>query len=202
MLGFSIRNASGERLGGTDPRTIRTLANRLEADLVAVVKVNAEEADRLGRMIKGKAELEVTVYRGDGLASVASKTFRTTGDRSADPDKALDSAVDAAVDEMTPYLSDRMIERVGKDLVVRRLAIDGLESDEDADRVEAFIRARPGVNRVDRVRWSGDDFGYLELEIAMQPTAVANVPIWLRQVPGVDLRLEESERGTMQGVAR
>jgi hypothetical protein len=132
---------------------------------------------------------------------VTTKEITKVGSRSSKPEKAAGSALQAAAGEVAPFASERLVRKVGQNVLVRRLVISGLGYYASVTRIMAHLKAQPGVNDVRLACWS-EGSATARLTVYLQPAAKDNLGIYVTKTTGLDILIEHVDNNAATGGLR
>lgn len=195
-LGIPLRNPNGVKLEDASRYGVRAMAQSEDADLVAVVLVDAVEIDRLGYSVRIRAEVRCKIYDAEGDIFVAAKAVDYA--RDSDARAATDAAVAGALEALGESVADQMIARVGKTAITRRVTISGLDNLRSLTELQRSLRAQRGISEVRTVAWSGGS-GVAKMTVYMTPEVVDNLGSYIVGAPGLGIDITYDGDGVIVG---
>ena len=160
------------------------------ADMLMILHGSSRLADKFGDFYSYEATCSgklIDVLDGSPLAT---KRILRRGKRALNKDDAERSSLDAGGAEIVRYLTDELVRKAEKQGELMRVALTGIRSSEEADRIRASLLARPGVADVRIVSWTARS-RTARLLVRMHPGVKANLAAYVETVPDIPIQVRD-----------
>ncbi len=188
-LGYRVVEGYGcPGYNATGPE-LRTAARQKDVDLFILLNGQSSKVDRFGNFYSYEA-------RGRGKAAqITDNELLTTqsafvrGKRGLNEQQAAESALQAMGQELAKKISDEILRKSARGLLLRRIEVDDLPRSADADYVRVGLLDKPGIHSVDLITWDRTTrraLYWVRLEAAVKH----NLAAYLENLDRITLRVE------------
>ena len=129
------------------------LANERDIDMFVLLSLVAQQKDKFGRFYSFEAEGRGKVVQISDKELVTTKSAAVRGERSSRASAAGESALVACAKELGSKLTDEILRKSSRGLLLRRVSVSGLTSAALVDYVRVGLQRKPGIQSVTLSRW-------------------------------------------------
>ena len=186
-IGFRVLEASPCPGFALSNEELAWVAKERDVDLFVMLKVDSKKVDRFGDFYSFEANGRVKVAQISDAELVTSKSTLIRGKRALNEQQAGESALTQCGEELARKVSDEILRKSGRGIMLRRVKIEGIDGARDADYVRVGLIDKPGVRSV-TVRSVKD--GRAVLWVRVDPSAEDNLAAYLETLDNIHLKVE------------
>jgi hypothetical protein len=181
--------------GGTCPgynataAYMATLANERDIDMFVLLSLVAQQKDKFGRFYSFEAEGRGKVVQISDKELVTTKSALVRGERASRASAAGESALVACAKELGSKLTDEILRKSSRGLLLRRVSVSGLTSAALVDYVRVGLQRKPGIQSVALSRWDQHTNRAVFL-VRMDASVKENLAAYLEELDDIRLKVK------------
>lgn len=188
-IGFRVVEGSPSPAYSSPAETLAAIANQQDVDMFILLTAESKPVDKFGEFYSFEAD-----GRGK-VAQISDKELLTTastlirGRRALNELQAAESALEACGQELAAKLSDEILRKSGRGVLLRRISVERLDRASLVDYVRVGLSQKPGINSVTLASWdraSGRAIFWVRLDASVKE----NLAAYLEQIDNVKLRVQ------------
>ncbi|MBN1506064.1 MAG: hypothetical protein JW955_04415 [Sedimentisphaerales bacterium] len=192
-LGFRILD--GPRCPGylTPTRELAALANERDIDLFVLLRGTSKQVDKFGSFYSFEVDGRGKVVQITGEELLTTQSELVRGKRALNREQAAESALRVFGEKLGTMLSDEIVRKSGRGVLVRRVRVDGLPRLEDADNIRVDLGRKPGIRSVALSGWD-ERTRVAVFWVYLDASAKENLGAYLEELGQIRLRVERLDQ--------
>jgi hypothetical protein len=192
-IGFRVVEGSPCLSYNSTAFDISKFADTQDVDMYVLLTAKVRQVDKFGNFYSYEADGrgKVSQINGNELLTTQSTTIR--GKRALNADQAAKIALQQCGADLGPKLSDEILRKSGRGLLLRRVEVDGLGRAELVDYVRVGLSSKPGVQSVTLQKWDQKS-GRAVFWVRINADAKENLGAYLEQLDHIRLKVKRLDQ--------
>ena len=192
-LGFRVLDGPPCPGYEASPRELAILANERDIDMFVLFRGTSKEVDKLGSFYSFEVDGRGKVVQITGNELLTTQSELVRGKRAVNRVQAAESALMAFGEKLGTMLSDEMVRKSGRGVLVRRVRVEGLAQLKYADNIRVDLGRKPGIRSVTLSGWD-ERTRVAVFWVYMDASAKENLGAYLEQLGQIRLRVERLDQ--------
>jgi hypothetical protein len=169
------------------------IANERDADLFVLLRVDAMLKDKFGNYYLYEAEGRGKVAQISDKELVTTRSASAKGQRSTRQSGAAESALVACAKELGSQLTDEILRKSGRGILLRRVSVDDLKTAAQVDYVRVGLSKKPGVRSVVLQRWDRES-ERANFWVRLDASVKENLGAYLEDLDDIKLKVKRLDK--------
>ena len=161
--------------------------------MFVLVEAKAKQVDKFGDYYSFEADGRGKVAQISDNELLTTKSAFVRGKRALNEQQAAESALEKCGEELAAKLSDEILRKSARGVLLRRISVDGLRNAEQADYVRVGLAKKKGVQSVALRSWDRSS-GRAVFWVRLDASVKENLAAYLEQIDNVKLRVERLDK--------
>ena len=179
----------------SNPGQLGSMAADSDVDMFVLFQAEAQQVDKFGDFYSFEADGRGKVAQISSGELLTTKSTLIRGKRALNEQQAAASALKQCGTELAQKLSDEILRKSGRGVLVRRVVVDGLESSEQADYIRVGLGKKAGIRSVALKSWRN---GRAVFWVRLDAGAKENLAAYLEELDHVKLTVQRLDKGTIK----
>ncbi len=180
-IGFRVVEANDCLGYNASSAEIRNWAFKHDVDLMVLFDVRAETAHKFGNFYSYEARARGKVMQISDRELVTTASARVRGERELSEAGAARSALEKCGGDLAAKMSDEILRKTARGLLLRRMEVDGLANVQMAERIRVKLSKKPGVEAVRLTSWDADSRRALYW-VRINPAELENLASYIQEI--------------------
>lgn len=169
------------------------IANERDADLFVLLRLDAILKDKFGNYFLYEAEGRGKVAQISDKELITTKSATAKGQRSTRQGGAAESALVACAKELGSQLTDEILRKSGRGILLRRVSVDDLKTAAQVDYVRVGLSKKPGIRSVVLQRWDrkSERANYW---VRLDASVKENLGAYLEELDDINLKVKRLDK--------
>ncbi len=188
-IGFRVVEGPGCPRFEATGQELMNAARQRDVDMFVLMTGEASKVDSFGNFHSYQA-------RGRGKAAqitdteiITTQSTSVRGKRALDEQEAAESALQASGRELALKISDEILRKSARGLLLRRIEVDGIARSADSDYIRVSLAGKPGIRSVNLISWD-ETTRRAVFWVRLDAAAKENLAAYLENLERVRLRVE------------
>lgn len=188
-MGFRVLDGSPCPGYNTSVAELKGIANQRDVDLFVLLKVAAQQRDKFGNFFSFEAEGQGKVLQVSDKEILTAKSAYALGTRKLRAQAAAETALVACAKDLGSKLTDEILRKSARGVLLRRVRVTGLARAALVDYVRVGLQQKPGIHSVTLSSWDrGSDVAVFW--VRMDASAKENIAAYLEDLDQIKLKVE------------
>jgi len=171
---------------------LKQIANQRDVDMFVVLKSAAQQRDKFGDFYSFEAEARAKVLQNSDKELLTTKSAYALGQRNLRAQAAAETALVACAKELGSKLTDEILRKSARGILLRRLRVTGLTRASLVDYVRVGLQEKPGIQSVTLSSWDRAS-GVAVFWVRMDASAKENIAAYLEQLDNIRLKVQRMD---------
>lgn len=172
---------------------LTSLANERDVDLFVLLRLDAILKDKFGKFYLYEAEGRGKVAQIGDKEIITTKSAAGKGQRATRQSAAAESALVKCADELGPKLSDEILRKSGRGLLLRRISVDDLKTAAQVDYIRVGLSQKPGIRSVVLQRWNQES-ERANYWVRLDASVKENLGAYLEELDAIKIKVKRLDK--------
>ncbi|MFA5292136.1 MAG: hypothetical protein WC496_03785 [Phycisphaerae bacterium] len=196
-LGFRVIDGSPCPDYSSTAATLGAVANQRDVDMYVLIKAKVKQVDKFGDFYSFEADGRGKVAQISDKEVLTVKSALVRGKRALDQQRAAESAMTECGKELAQKLSDEILRKSARGVLLRRVRIDGLSKAEYVDYVRLGLSKKSGIQSVTLKSWDAES-GRAIFWIRLDASVKENLAAYLEEIENIKLKVERLDKAEIE----
>ena len=192
-MGFRVIDGSPCPGYDADKADLIRLGNQRDVDLFVLLRLDAIQKDKFGNYYLYESEGRGKVAQISDKEIITTKSAAAKGTRATRQTAAAESALVACAKELGPKLSDEILRKSGRGLLLRRVSVDDLKTAAQVDYVRVGLSKKPGIRSVVLQRWD-EESERANFWVRLDASVKENLGAYLEQLDDIRIKVKRLDK--------
>ena len=192
-IGFRVVDGSPCPDYSSSAGALNEIANERDVDMYVLLKADAKPVDKFGDFYSYEADGKGKVAQISDKELVTTKSTLVRGKRALNEQQAAESALAECGKELAMKLSDEILRKSARGILLRRIRVDGIDRAEYADYVRVGLSKKPGIESVVLKSWDENTKRAI-FWVRLDASVKENLAAYLEQLDNVNLKVEQLDK--------
>jgi hypothetical protein len=172
---------------------LTVLANERDIDMFVLFRGTSKQVDKFGNFYSFEVDGRGKVLQIAGNELLTTQSEMVRGKRALNQVQAAESALRLFGEKLGTMLSDEIVRKSGRGVLVRRVRVEGLRELRYADNIRVDLGRKPGIRSVTLSGWD-ERTRVAVFWVYMDASAKENLGAYLEQLGQIRLRVERLDQ--------
>ena len=192
-IGFRVIDGSPCPDYSSSVEALNEIANVRDVDMYVLLKADAKLVDKFGDFYSYEADGRGKVAQISDKELVTTKSTLVRGKRALNEQQAVESALAECGKELATKLSDEILRKSARGILLRRIRVDGIDRAEYVDYVRVGLSKKPGIQSVVLKSWDEKTKRAI-FWVRLDASVKENIAAYLEQIDNVHLKVEQLDK--------
>jgi hypothetical protein len=171
----------------------RAVADEADVDIFVLLRAKVKKVDRFGDFYSYEADGQGKVVQISDTELLTTKSSLVRGKRALDKERAAISALEECGKELAGKLTDEIIRKADRGVLLRRIVVDDLDDARQVDYIRVELAAKPGIRSVVLKKWD-ERSGRAIFWVRFDASVKENLMGYLEELKTVHLEVEKKSK--------